>query len=112
MRPMRSRALVFLLILCLLGFQQAAYAHALTHLPRATDSGLSAKDGDGGHALRDLLHPCATCAAFAAMDTAPGSRFDPVLGGGSSSSACHDGVAPLRAAPLRPFDSRGPPFLL
>ncbi|MEW5887778.1 MAG: hypothetical protein AB1768_01825 [Pseudomonadota bacterium] len=109
---MRSRVLVFLLILCLLGFQQAAYAHALTHLPRHADSGLSAKDGDGGHALRDLLHPCATCAAFAAMDTAPGSRFDPALGGGSSSSASHDGGVPLRAAPLRPFDSRGPPFLL
>lgn len=114
MRRLRRQPLIVLLCaLFLLGAQQAAYAHFLSHLGIAAET--VAKDGgDNEHgAATTLSHVCTTCAAFSALDSAPPAAAvawqcvdvaTPVLPAFFA--------APLVARPAPPCGARAPPSVL
>ena len=103
MRRWRRLISVFCL-LCLLGAQQAAYAHWISHIggdiAAAVESDGPNDDGTGGGSDDGddpPSHVCATCAAFAALNAAP-----PVI---ETIAA----VAPATAAPIpEPSSTRAP----
>lgn len=112
----RSRLHPLIALLCalfLLGAQQAAYAHFLGHLGIAAESVMQ-EHGDAGHgAAASLAHVCTTCAAFAALDAAPGlagsaPRAEPPPRLDLPESARPQ--APTDPAP--PYASRAPPVPL
>jgi len=106
-----ARRLVLLFAtLCLLGGQQAAFAHWAGHLGAPAQIALDSPDGrDAAASLRQF---CSVCAAYAALDSAL-----PTTAVASLACVTLDAV-PLFAAisaPLihsRHFDSRAPPAVL
>jgi hypothetical protein len=112
MKSPRSHPLIALLCaLCLLGAQQAANAHFIGHLGTAAKTAAFHKAG--GDELPALDSICTTCAAFAALSSAPPSHVD-VLAAVRTSLAQPAVAAPVfipaRAAP--PYASRAPPAVL
>jgi hypothetical protein len=106
-----SRRLVVLFaLLCLLGAQQAAFAHWAAHLGAPVETGLEPSDGE--HAAAAVLgQTCTNCAAFAGLeaalprDMAPAATalplFEPLLPAPPQKSV----------AAARRYDSRAPPVL-
>ncbi|MDO8931380.1 MAG: hypothetical protein Q7U97_03215 [Rhodocyclaceae bacterium] len=112
----RTRLHPLIAVLCalfLLGAQQAAYAHFLGHLGLGTETVVQ-EGGDADHgAASTLSHVCTTCAAFAALDSAPppsvlahaAERIDLAVFAGRP-------VAAVAAHPAPPYASRAPPAVL
>ncbi len=74
MSTLSRRYAVTLVLLCtlfLLGAQQAAFVHLLSHLGARAESVGEQQDGGSRGKLPDLSHVCTTCAAFATLDAAP-----------------------------------------
>jgi len=88
----RSRPfLALLLALLLLGAQQAAFAHLISHL--GAETAAAGHRHDGGHDGHDgLTHVCSTCLAFAAV----------AVGALPSAPAALAGAPDLVAPPLPP----------
>lgn len=110
MKSVRS-LIACLATLCLLGAQQAAFAHWTAHLGAPAQATLASPDA-GHAAVASLTRFCAGCAAFAGVDAAlaGGSR---AAASESSTSAVASRIPP--AAPrlaFRHFDGRAPPFFL
>jgi hypothetical protein len=105
------RLIAVLALLCLLGAQQAAFAHWAAHLGAPVEVGLESTDGE--HAAAAVLgQSCTGCAAFAGLDAA--------LPGSPPSFATAQAIAePALPAPqeksvsaIRRYDSRAPPAFL
>jgi hypothetical protein len=105
----RYRSLIAILCtLCLLGAQQAAYAHYIGHVGCAIGTP-AAPDGNGDASQ----HACETCAAFAGLTAAPPACVAPL-------AAMHVTAAPLPdlasayapAPPAPPYTARAPPAIL
>lgn len=112
-RPIRHPLLVLLCALCLLGAQQAAYAHFLGHLGVAAETAARA-DGDAEHgAAATLSHVCTTCAAFTATGAAP-PPSPPALPGIHAVEAAIAAplVGRLAAVATPPCGARAPPAVL
>jgi hypothetical protein len=79
MKRFRHPFFALLLALLLLGSQQAAFAHLISHLGATTES--VAKHEDRGHgAALALSHACTTCIAFTAVASGgPASYQAPLL---------------------------------
>lgn len=110
---MKLRRALFSLFaaLCLLGAQQAAFAHWAAHLGAPARATLESPDGE--HALAAALgQSCAGCSAFAALDAAPSpAGAMPAAAAAADSRAAF--AAPVAcAATKRHFDSRAPPRFL
>lgn len=103
-----------LLVLCLLWSQQAALAHAISHIPAPTDRqghatalGLSVQDA--GDEVSDF---CLDCLAFAQASTAASGS---AAAAGTTIPAVTIVASPAYGhccAPLLPFQARGPPAFL
>ena len=109
MRRSPYRVLIAVLCsLCLLGAQQAAYAHALAHFAGViTSAGTgSGTDGDAPE------HRCTTCAACAGLVSAPPLFFAPIVA--APASAGQTLATAVAAAPTHwpsPYIARAPPSL-
>lgn len=111
MRRLRRQPLIVLLCaLFLLGAQQAAYAHFLSHLGIAAET--AAQDGGANQhgAETTLSHVCTTCAALSALDgaappLAPALRHADVTA--SAPSAFPTTIFGARPAPAN--GARAPP---
>jgi hypothetical protein len=93
--------------LCLLGAQQAAYAHVLGHIGCTTET---ASAPDGNKAPHD---PCLACTAFAGLAAAPPAFIAPMAlahGAPIPSTDLPTSYLPTRPAP--PYASRAPPAVL
>ena len=66
MKRFRHPFFALLLALLLLGSQQAAFAHLISHLAATTESVATQEDNGHGAALT-LSHVCTTCIAFTAL---------------------------------------------
>jgi hypothetical protein len=111
MRSWRAHPLIALLCaLCLLGAQQVANAHYIGHLEAAGKTLSFQTNGDDVHAAESV---CATCAAFAALSSAPPSHAS-VLVASRAVQACPPAAAShfVPAPPAPPYASRAPPFVL
>lgn len=107
-----ARSLIAVLAaLCLLGAQQAAFAHWAAHLGAPAQVTLASPDEDHA-AAASLTQFCAGCAAFAGVDAALPSS--PLAVANESSTAAVAGWIPQAASgpTFRHFDSRAPPFFL
>lgn len=104
------RLILLFAMLCLIGAQQAAFAHWAGHLGATAQSALESSDTRDEAA--SLSQFCAVCAAFTALDSALPTTAMPT----PSSTAIN--VVPLLdavSAPLihsRHYDSRAPPAVL
>jgi hypothetical protein len=113
MRRLRSHPLIALLCaLCLLGAQQVANAHYVGHLDSASGA-LAVHKSGGSDEAPALERICATCAAFAALSSAPPS--DPAVPSAVGFAAVRplffaSVFTPAPAAP--PYASRAPPAVL
>lgn len=113
MRRLRTHPLIaWLCALCLLGAQQAANAHYVGHLGAAS-AAFAVQQGTGSDETPALEKICATCAAFAALSSAPPSAA------AVASAVGFDAVRPLFYAPVftpapaaPPYASRAPPAVL
>ena len=115
MRVLSRRYAVTIVLLCalfMLGAQQAAFVHLLSHLAPRTESLGAPQDGGSHGKAPDLSHVCTTCAAFATLDAAPSSFGLPL-------AAAHlPNETPLYAAVTLParfsgqYRARAPPVLL
>jgi hypothetical protein len=97
--------------LCLLGAQQAAFAHWAAHLGAPAQVTLESPDAAHAGAAK-LARFCAGCAAYAGMDAAlPAAGLAPSL---EPATGLLPIVAPHTAllAATRHFDSRAPPAVL
>ncbi|HEX8988298.1 MAG TPA: hypothetical protein VF816_10080 [Rhodocyclaceae bacterium] len=111
MRGLRNHPLIALLCaLCLLGAQWAAHAHYASHLASGTVAFHATGSADEAPAIERI---CQTCAAYAALASAPPSH--PIIPGVVRLAA----QAPLAAAPIfvpapgaPPYASRAPPDVL
>lgn len=116
MRRPRHPLIVLLCALCLLGAQQAAYAHLLSHFGFGAHLAATAAtdDSDAGHgAATTLSHVCTTCAAFSALDTPPllaAPRFSAAAG--DAAALPRPTAHRLTATPAPPYGARAPPFVL
>lgn len=105
------KLIALIAVLCLLGAQQAAFAHWAAHLGAPAAVGIEAADGE--HAAAAALgQSCTSCAAFAGLDAAlPGSMV-----GASVAPAFVEPVLPApqekSASTIRRYDSRAPPAVL
>ena len=105
------KLIALIAVLCLLGAQQAAFAHWAAHLGAPAAVGIEAADGE--HAAAAALgQACTSCAAFAGLDAAlPGSMV-----GASVAPAFVEPVLPApqekSASTIRRYDSRAPPAFL
>ena len=113
LRSPRHPLIVLLCALCLLGAQQAAYAHFLGHLGFAAETTARA-GGDAEHgAAATLSHVCTTCAAFSALDTAPPLALPPLVATRTAESAVAEPVAcRVAAIAAPPCGARAPPAVL
>ncbi len=116
MRRFRNPLFALLLSLQLLGGQQAALAHMLSHVPgdAAASSAVPAmQQEDAGHgATLVLSHVCTTCLAVAGLDVAPPLSIFPLAPAAGRMAA--PAVVVPRAPTLRliaAFHSRAPPLL-
>lgn len=105
------RLIAVFALLCLLGAQQAAFAHWAAHLGAPAQVGLESSDGE--HAAAAVLgQSCTSCAAFAGLDAAlPGGS--PGVAAASAMVEPALPVPPEKSVPvLRRYDSRAPPAVL
>jgi hypothetical protein len=112
-RPIRHPLIVLLCALGLLGAQQAAYAHFLSHLGIAAETAVRA-GGDAEHgAAATLSHVCTTCAAFSAAGAAPPSVPPalPIVRAIEAAIAAPP-VGRLAAVATPPCGARAPPAVL
>ena len=113
-RSRRHPLIVLLCALFLLGAQQAAYAHFLSHLGIAAETAM--KDGgDNEHgAAMTLSHVCTTCAAMSALDgAAPPGNAPRVLGAETTTQAATAAAdAPFVSPAGPPAGARAPPSVL
>jgi len=112
-RPIRHPLILLLCALCLLGAQQAAYAHFLSHLGIAAET-VARAGGDAEHgAAATLSHVCTTCAAFSAAGAAP-PPVPPSLPGVHAVAAAMAAppVGHLAAVATPPCGARAPPAVL
>ena len=105
------RLIAVFALLCLLGAQQAAFAHWAAHLGAAVEAGLESSDGE--HAAAAVLgQSCTSCAAFAGLDAALPGGVLPM----STAQAFAEPVLPAppeKSVPAtRRYDSRAPPAVL
>lgn len=112
MRRLRTHPLIALLCaLCLLGAQQAANAHFIGHL--GTAAAATTFDKNAADESPALERICSTCAAFAALSSAPPSHVA-LLAAVRTLFAPPVVVVPIftpaPAAP--PYASRAPPVVL
>ena len=112
MKRLRSHPLIALLCaLCLLGAQQVANAHFIGHFQASAKT--AALQPSGGDETPAAERICVTCAAFAALSSAPPSDV-PVVAAMRAAYACPATAAhhftPAPAAP--PYASRAPPVVL
>lgn len=107
MKYLRSLCAV-LAALCLLGAQQAAFAHWAAHLGAPAAVTLEAPDADHANAAA-LTQLCAGCLAFAGIDAAlPSAAVAPTLQAAADTPfTSRSRVATIAAT--RHFDSRAPP---
>lgn len=112
-RSPRHPLIVLLCALCLLGAQQAAYAHFIGHLGFAVDTVASAGDDAEHGAAATLSHACTTCAAFSATGGAPPS-VPPPLPAACAGDTCLAAPVAVRiaAAAAPPCGARAPPAVL
>jgi hypothetical protein len=108
MRGLRHHPLIVLLcVLCLLGAQQAAHAHFIGHLGAAAEATAVQSDSDAAPALEYI---CATCAAFAALSSAPPTHVAPPAGSPAAMTLHAAAVPTFVPAPTPPpYASRAPP---
>jgi hypothetical protein len=105
------KLIAVLAMLCLIGAQQAAFAHWAAHLGAPAAVGMEAPDGE--HAAAEMLdQACTSCAAFAALGAA-------LPGGTSVTSAATAIAAPALPPPqeksvpaIRRRQARAPPAFL
>lgn len=74
MKVLSRRYAVTLVMLCalfLLGAQQAAFVHLLSHFGSRAESAAQPQDGGSHGTAPGLSHVCPLCAAFASLDGAP-----------------------------------------
>lgn len=113
----RSRLYRLIAVLCavfLLGAQQAAYAHFLSHLGTAAVT-VAQEDGDAGHAAASALaHGCTTCAAFSAVGAgAPLPSPSPLFSVAAVASLLPaDDIRRPAVGPSPPYGARAPPAIL
>jgi hypothetical protein len=113
MKRLRSHPLIALLCaLCLLGAQQVANAHFISHFETSGKTAAFQPSGNGDEtpAAEGI---CVTCAAFAALSSAPPSHA-PVLAATRTPNAPPAAAAyRFTPAPLAPpYASRAPPAVL
>jgi hypothetical protein len=103
---------VVLCALCLLGAQQAAYAHWIVHIGTAVSVAPAADGGDDDDDDAPP-HVCTTCAAFAALNAAP-PVVAPALAMGSVEAALFSEPVPAYtpASSAPPYIARAPPAVL
>lgn len=114
MRRLRHHPLIALLCaLFLLGAQQAAYAHFLSHLGIAAETVVQ-DGGDNEHgAATTLSHVCTTCAAFSALAGAAPMGDMPAIGLAAAAGAPTEAFsAPFVARAGPPAGARAPPSVL
>ena len=94
--------------LCLLGAQQAAYAHALAHYAGVVTSAGTSSGTDGDSPEQR----CTTCAAYAGLVSAPPLFVAPIVA--TPASASQTLAIAVAAAPAHwpsPYIARAPPPL-
>jgi hypothetical protein len=105
--------LAILLSLLLLGAQQAAFAHLISHLHAETAA--VERHGDGGHDHHGgLTHVCTTCLAFAALGSGALPSAPPApLGALDLAAPPLPPVLPAEVgAAVSPYLARAPPAVL
>jgi hypothetical protein len=104
-----------LLSLLLLGAQQAAFAHMISHIGHASQTAVTvATHGDDGHgAALSLSHVCTTCVSASGLAAAAPFGVPPRLTfAGVAAAPIATSVAVVdTAAPLR-YRARAPPAVL
>lgn len=103
-------------VLCalfLLGAQQAAYAHFISHQGSAAET-TAQEGGDVGHgAAATLAHVCTTCVTFAALGMAPPAAPPSLPANAVPTSLISPPAASRIAVPaLPPCGARAPPAIL
>src|SRR4051812_43024111 len=97
MKRFRNPLFALFLALLLVGSQQAAFAHLITHFGGSGET--VAKHEDGGHgAALTLSHVCTTCISFAALDGPPAAPQLPAVAADSGATLVADvsSVPPTR----------------
>lgn len=111
-RPVRHPLIVLLCALCLLGAQQAAYAHFLSHLGIAVETAARA-GGDAEHgAAATLSHVCTTCAAFSAGGAPPPAPPALAVARAVEATLVAPSVGRVAAVAAPPCGARAPPAVL
>lgn len=115
MRVLFRRYAVTLVTLCalfLLGAQQAAFVHLLSHLGSRAESAVQPRDGGSHGTAPDLSHVCTLCAAFAALDAAPLSLSLPLAETRLPNETPRHAALVLPARFSGQYRARAPPILL
>ncbi|MDD5297113.1 MAG: DUF2946 family protein [Rhodocyclaceae bacterium] len=108
MRRLRLIVAIFY-ALCLLGAQQAAFAHFIGHIGCNAEAAKAPASG-GDHKAPDA---CTSCAAFAGLSAAPPVFVAPIaVARVAAILAPETPGAYLPARPAPPYASRAPPALL
>ncbi len=112
----RPRPFVALLLsLLLLGSQQAAFAHLISHIGAAHRLTVVENDGDAGHgAAATLAHVCTTCVAFAAVTGGALPSAQPSLFGVAdvAQTPLSSLLPAVAGAAVSPYRARAPPAVL
>lgn len=102
------RLIAVFALLCLLGAQQAAFAHWAGHLGAPAAATLEGQDGEHA-AAATLGQSCVSCVAFTGIDAAlPTLGLAPGLALGADTPVA-SGAGRRAAVTVRHFDSRAPP---
>ena len=108
-RSLYRLLLAILSAVCMLGAQQAAYAHCVGHIGSAAQAA-TAPAADNGDAP---LHACTTCAVFAGLTAAPPAFVPPVaVAHAAAIPLPHTPTADIPARSALPYTARAPPAVL
>lgn len=113
MRREPSRLIAIICALLLLGAQQAAYVHWISHIGAAASATSAPDRGNNSDDHNALSHACMTCAAFAALNAAPPTFIAPMALVHAAARFVPDiPHAHLPALSASPYSARAPPALL
>jgi hypothetical protein len=109
-RAARHRLLLAILCaVCMLGAQQAAYAHHVGHIGSTTQAAPAPAD-DNGDAQ---FHACASCAVFAGLAAAPPAYVSLIAAAHGVATLLPDiPTAYIAARSALPYTARAPPAVL
>jgi len=113
MKTLSRRYAVTLVMLCallILGAQQAAFVHLLSHLAPTAEAAAQPQEGGSHGKVPDRV--CATCAAFASLDAAPLILALPLAVMPAHNPAAQYAVSALLASHSGQYLARAPPILL